>query len=57
MHNASQACDAQPGRKTIFYHEASGDRKLRRTLRAEAAGAEVEAAAYATLARLPTRIT
>jgi hypothetical protein len=43
-----------------FYHEASGDRKLRRTLRQEAAAyalsrIEVKAAAYATLARLSAR--
>jgi len=37
VHNASQACDAQPDCKSVFYHEAPGDRKLRRTLRAEAA--------------------
>ena len=37
VHNASQACDEQPDRKNVFYHEASGDRELRHTLRAEAA--------------------
>ena len=45
VHNVSQACDAQPDRIN-----ASGDRRPRRTLRAEAA-------AYAMLARLSTRIT
>jgi hypothetical protein len=49
-HNASQACDAQPGRINVFYHEAPGDRRPRRTIRAEVA-------AYATLARSSTRIT
>jgi hypothetical protein len=37
VRNVSQACDAQPDRINVFYHEASGDRRLRRTLRAEAA--------------------
>jgi hypothetical protein len=41
VRNVSQARDAQPDRINAFYHEASGDRRPRRTLRAEAA-------AYAT---------
>ena len=45
VHNVSQACDAQPDRINT-----SGDRRPRRTLRAEAA-------AYAMLVRLSTRIT
>ena len=32
----STRCEARP--LNVFYHEASGDKKLRRTLRAEAAG-------------------
>jgi len=37
VHNVSRARNAQPGRINVFYHEASGDRRLKRTLRAEAA--------------------
>jgi hypothetical protein len=37
VHNVSQACDAQPDQINVFYDETSGDRGLRRTLRAEAA--------------------
>jgi hypothetical protein len=37
VHNVSQARDAQPDRINVFYHKASGDRRLRRTLRAKAA--------------------
>jgi hypothetical protein len=33
VHNVSQARDAQPGCINIFYHEASSDRRPRRTLR------------------------
>jgi hypothetical protein len=65
MYNVSQARDAQPDRINAFYHETSGDRRPRRTLRAEAAayatrgghGVRAEAAAYLTLERLSTRIT
>ena len=62
VYNVSQACDAQPGRINVFYHEASGDRRPRLTLRAEAAtyatrGGRGVRAEAATLARSLTRIT
>jgi hypothetical protein len=60
VYNVSQAFDAQPDRINVFYHEASGDRRPRNTLRAEAAtyatrggrGVRAEAAAYAKLATI-----
>jgi hypothetical protein len=45
VRNVSQARNLQPGRINVYYHEAPGDMKLRRTLRAEAA-------AYARRSRL-----
>jgi hypothetical protein len=60
-----RADDTQPGRINVYNHEAPGDRRPRRTLRAQATpygsrggrGVHAEAAAYAMLARFSPRIT
>jgi hypothetical protein len=58
VHNASQACDAQPDRK-IFLPRFLGQQEASAyaTRGSRGVHAEVEAAAYATLARKSTRIT